>query len=134
MVLIDTSVWVDLFRNAPTAEARTLNRLIEAEADIAICGMIRQETLQGIRDDLTMRRIRTDLEQTFYLPLEEPGDFDSAATIYRTLRHRGVTIRAAADCLIAAIAIRTRTPLLQRDADFSKIARVADLELYKPIP
>lgn len=62
-----------------------------------------------------------------YLDLDEPRDFDSAAGIYRELRRRGTTISSPFDCLIAAIAIRSRSALLHRDRDFTAIARASGL-------
>jgi len=61
------------------------------------------------------------------LPVEDPFDFESAAALYRACRREGITIRRLPDCLIAAVAIRTETPLLHQDADFDAIARHAPL-------
>ncbi len=130
MVLVDTSVWIDFLRKAHLPESKILSRLIESENDIAICGLIRQEVLQGIREDLNLNRIRSLLDQAFYLSLEEPQTFDEAADIYRTLRRKGVTLRSPMDCLIAAVAIRFNTPVLYHDRDFLSIARFTDLILY----
>ncbi len=39
-------------------------------------------------------------------------------------RRRGVTPRSSHDCLIAAIAVAERVPLLHDDEDFVRLARV----------
>ncbi|MBI4126779.1 MAG: PIN domain nuclease [Deltaproteobacteria bacterium] len=127
MVLVDTSVWIDFFRKSRTAEAKALATLIASEQDIATCGVIRQEILQGIRDDLMLRRVRALLDQMHYLPLEEPRTFDEAADIFRQARLAGKTLRRPLDCIIAAIAMRWNVQLLQRDHDFTTIAIVAPL-------
>src|SRR5262245_18579141 len=132
MVLVDTSVWIDFLRSSRSSdESQILASLIKQEEDVAICGVIRQEILQGIRDDLTARRVRYLLNQVDYLPLKEPEIFDEAAEIYRTLRARGATLRSPADCLIAAVAIRSNVPILHRDRDFDTLARWTKLSLYR---
>jgi predicted nucleic acid-binding protein len=52
----------------------------------------------------------------------------AAADIYRQGRRRGLTIRSATDCLIAAIAIRNGVPIWHRDRDFEAIASFTALE------
>ena len=131
MILVDTSVWIDLLRNVPSAEAITLARLIEDREDVAICGVIRQEVLQGIKDDVMSERIRRLLGEAHYFSLTEPKSFDDAATIYRRLKRNGFTIRSPIDCLIAAIAIENKTPLFHKDRDFAAIARHTHLTLYR---
>ena len=131
MVLVDTSVWIDFLRRGVSAQSRILADLISGERGIAICGLVRQEVLQGVRDEVTLRRVRTLLGQTHYLRLEEPQTFDQAAEIYRDLRRHGATLRSPMDCLIAAIAIHSQTPLLHRDRDFLTIARFSSLKLFE---
>ena len=130
MVLVDTSVWIDFLLRGTTGESRVLARLIEAEEEIATCGLIRQEVLQGIRDDVAWTRVRNLLNQTHYLRLEEPQTFDDAAQLYRGLKHKGITLRSPMDCLISVLAIQYQTPLLHRDRDFVVIARVSNLKLH----
>ena len=131
MVLVDTSVWIDFFRGGRSKEATLFSNFIAEEQDIAICGVIRQEILQGISDTVTLRRISGLLEKMYYLPCHEPLVFDEAAAIYRKARQKGITIRNAIDCLIAAIAIDSKIPILQRDKDFRYIAELTTLTLYQ---
>lgn len=131
MVLVDTSVWIDFLQGGDSPESKTLRDLIASEKDIAICGLVRQEVLQGVRDDLALRKICDLFNQANYLSIEEPQSFDEAAAIYRCLRRGGKTLRTPMDCLIAAIAIRHQAILLHRDRDFLAISRFTDLRLYE---
>lgn len=131
MVLVDTSIWIDFFRGNDSPENEVLNQLIASGKDIAICGLIRQEVLQGIRDDVMMKRMQKLLDQLTYLKVREPQTFDHAAEIYRNLRRRGKTIRSPGDCLIAALAIEARVSLLHRDKDFLTIASSSALKLFE---
>ena len=58
-------------------------------------------------------------------------DWLDAATIYRELRWRGVTIRSQIDVLIAAAALRLGLPVLHHDRDFAQIARHTDLRVLE---
>ncbi len=54
-----------------------------------------------------------------------------AAQLYRALRRKGITIRKANDCLIAAVCIENNIPLLHNDKDFDNIAKHTKLKIYK---
>ena len=81
------------------------------------------EVLAGARNDLEEQTLTQFLGSCELLVLEEPSDFELAAELYRACRRKGVTIRQLHDCLIAAVAIRTRTAVLHADADFDALAR-----------
>lgn len=51
MILVDTSVWIDFFNGKELPHVVMLETLILQEADIAICGVILTEVLQGISND-----------------------------------------------------------------------------------
>jgi predicted nucleic acid-binding protein len=61
-----------------------------------------------------------------------PIDYEEAASLYRTCRRSGDTVRKLIDCLIAAVAIRADLPMLHRDADFDVLARHTPLRLDMP--
>lgn len=131
MVLVDTSVWIDFLRGTLSQEARVLTERIESSRDIGICGIIRQEILQGVRNDFMVRRVLGFLDQAHYFRMEEPSSFDQAAEVYRGLKKRGITIRSAIDCLIAAVAMSYDIPILHRDKDYDRIARYTKLAVYR---
>ncbi len=123
MILVDTSAWVEFQRATGSAVERRLTRAIEKGTSLAITGLVVLEFLAGAHDEQHARDLRRLLGRCSFLPLEEPSDEEAAAAIYRTCRREEATIRRLPDCLIAAVAIRTRTILLHRDADFDTIAR-----------
>ncbi len=128
MVVVDTSVWIDFFNNPEMEGNSRLEELIRDQNRAAICGVILQEILQGIREqksfDLTRQRL-------LFLPfLESTREVHLlAASIYRDLRKRGVTVPSV-DAAIAAIAIHHGFPLFTRDDHFTEIARQSKLELF----
>jgi len=103
MILVDTSIWIELLAGKP--------RYVIREEDLlrfVTCDPVVQEVLQGLRPGL-----QSDAFRTAFLAIPVIGDpvplglFVAAAEIYRQGRRRGITIRSSADCLIAAIAIGT---------------------------
>ena len=121
MILVDTSVWIDFFAGRDLPHVSTLEQFILANENLALCGIILTEILQGIGDDATYRRVRRDLSPLIMLPMPQ-AVFIKAADIYRELRKQGITIRKTNDCIIAATAIEHQCALLQRDKDFPQIA------------
>ncbi len=98
MILVDTSVWIELLKWGP------VRRVPEEElSNLATCGAVVQEVLQGLRDDPAADAFR---ESLLALPLL--GDplplttFLAGAGIYHLGRAKGYTIRSSVDCLIAA--------------------------------
>ena len=124
MTLVDTSVWVDVFRRVRPLD---LDSLIDF-GEVVTCLPVIQEVLQGFRDE---RAFRTARDAMVALPCVESPVRESlileAVDLYRSARRAGVTIRSSADCLIAACAIRHDLEVLHRDRDFAAIAQVAPL-------
>jgi predicted nucleic acid-binding protein len=124
MILVDTSIWVELLAGKPRCAVREEDLL-----RFVTCGPVVQEVLQGLRPGLQSDAFRTAL---LAIPvLSDPIPlrlFVSAAEIYRQGRKRGLTIRSSVDCLIAAIAIDHGIAVWHRDRDFSAIARYTVLE------
>ncbi|MGD0126483.1 MAG: PIN domain-containing protein [Terriglobia bacterium] len=123
MMLVDTSVWIELLNG------RLGSKVTEADLlDFVICGPILQEVLQGLRDDPASEALRENL---LALPvLSDPipiALFLSAAEIYRLGRAKGYTIRSSTNCLIAAIAIENSVPVWHKDRDFEAVARYTSL-------
>ena len=131
MILVDTTVWIDFFRGRDTAHVRALVRLISDNEDICVCGVILTEVLHGIRDDKDYAAASARFESLIYLPMSQMT-FKKAAEMYRTLRRKGVTIRNAVDCMIAAVAIEHDIPLLHNDRDFMSVAHNCGLKVIDP--
>lgn len=130
MILVDTTVWIDFFRGFSVPHVQRLEFAIAAGDDLCTCGLILAEVLQGIRDETEYARTRARLEPLLYLPMNR-DTFMAAADLYRSLRHRGITIRKPVGCMIAATAIEHRVPLLHNDRDFDPIEKHARLRVVR---
>ena len=131
MILVDTNVWIDFFAGRNLPHVVTLEQFIQDNEDLALCGIILTEILQGIGDHATHRRVQRDLGPLIMLPMPD-AVFVRAADIYRKLRKQGITIRKTNDCIIAATALEHHCSLLHNDKDFAPIAKHFPLKIVKP--
>lgn len=128
MVLVDTSIWIELL-NGHMGQDLHPDDLLR----FAVCPPVLQEVLQGLRDTATSDRFR---DRFLALPsLGEPVTRDlilAAADLFRVGRQKGYTIRSSLDYLIAAIAIAHRVPIWHNDRYFATIARFTGLRVFEP--
>lgn len=129
MILVDTSVWIEVFRARRPLD---LERVLDFD-EVVTCLPVIQEVLQGFRDERAYRRAR---EAMFSLPIVESplGEdvFSDAVDLYRNARRTGRTVRSSVDCLIAACAIRHDLEVLHRDRDYAAIAEISALRHRLP--
>jgi predicted nucleic acid-binding protein len=128
VILADTSAWVEFLRGTGSQANVRLRDLLERE-EIATTDVVLMEVLAGARDDRHRDALRGLLARCEFTPTVGPGDYETAAELYRLCRRAGHTVRALTDCLIASVAIRRRVALLHADADFDTLARHAPLEI-----
>jgi predicted nucleic acid-binding protein len=124
VILVDSSVLIRFLgqrTNHPAVQA--LTDVLDQDLAFAICPYVYQEVLQGVRDELTFRRVKSylDTQDCLWLP-SSLDTFARAARLYWDLRHSGVTIRSTIDVLIALTAIEHDAWLLHDDRDFDAIA------------
>lgn len=125
MILVDSSVWIETFRESSTVDIETILDLEE----VVTCLPVFQEVLQGFDDQ---RAYRTAEEAMLAFPIVESpltdGVFQLAVDLYRSARRAGLTVRSGVDCLIAACALRSSLTVLHRDRDFDALARISPLD------
>lgn len=128
MILVDTSAWVEFLRDTGSPVCDLVGELLTGE--IAICDAVRMEVLAGARDERHLLSLQRLLAHATMLSTQAT-DYDDAASLYRRCRRQGKTVRKLIDCLIAAVAIRTDTPILHRDTDFDTLALHTELRIYE---
>ena len=108
MVLVDTSVWIEVFQKPQRVQ---LEAFVDFD-EIVTCLPVIQEVLQGFTAEPAFLRAR---ESMLAFPIvEAPLGRDvwvQAVDLYRSGRRLGLTIRSSVDCLIAACAIWDRREL-----------------------
>jgi predicted nucleic acid-binding protein len=126
VVLVDTSVWIEVFRKPCRFK---LESAVDFD-EVVTCLPVIHEVLQGFRDDGPYALAR---DAMLSLPIVESPlrreVFLEATELYRRARRTGRTVRSGVDCLIAACAIRNSLAVLHRDRDFESLAAVSGLEV-----
>ena len=117
MILVDSSVWIDYFNGARTAASDRLDALV-GEEPLLIGDLILTEVLQGFARDRDFRRARDALAPFPIIMIGGPDAAIAAASNYRALRTRGVTVRKTIDTLIATRCLLDGHALLYSDRDF----------------
>jgi predicted nucleic acid-binding protein len=126
-VLIDSSAWIEYLRDRRQDVADRVEVLLDGQA-AALTEAVTMEVLQGGRSSRHTRDLQRLLSRASLLRVES-HDFAEAAFLWRLCRANGETVRSSVDCLIAAVAIRTDTPVLAADRDFEALARHTPLQL-----
>ena len=126
MILVDTSVWIEIFTDKTGRTVKAFQKATGAE-NYALSRFQQLELLQGARDEKEWGLLEKYLSTQYYLEAS-PDTWSEAAGIYFELRRKGVTINSPVDCCIAQIALENGAFLLHRDKDFEKISRIRPLE------
>lgn len=126
MLLIDTSVWIDVFRDR-TGQVRQQLEQVIAEREVFLTRFTQLELLQGSLNEQEWSILSTYLEAQNYVELK-PTAWQAAARIYYDLRRQGLTVRSPIDCCIAQSALENNFLLIHNDRDFETIAQVCSLQ------
>jgi len=129
MFLVDTSVWIDIFRDRTLAKRQAFEKLVDANS-IVLSRFTQMELLQGCRDDGEWRLLQLYLAEQDYVE-QTVESWTEAARIYYDLRRRGLTVRSTIDCCIAQIAIEYQLTLVHNDRDFETIQQVRSLSCLR---
>lgn len=130
MIVVDTSVWIDVLNDVDSPKASRCTELLEDGAPLALTDVIFTEILQGFRHERDAQRVEKHLRAFPVLRLKDLDDFAFAAELYRKARRAGFTIRKTLDCLIASPCVRDGVPILHSDEDFDRLASCTDLEIF----
>ena len=132
MVLVDSTVWIDLLRRRVTRQVADLRVLLETR-EAALSFLVYQEVLQGASTPDHFERLRGYFSTLPTLHVASPRRLhEAAAKLYARCRWAGITPRNGHDCVIAQTAIEHEVMLLANDRDFDAIASVEPrLHLYR---
>lgn len=127
MILVDTSVWIEAFKDATSAASRRLSKLLE-EGVVVTSGLILVELLQGAR---TKKEYNLLLNRLKIVPIANPDDstWIKAGKLSFQLRRKGLTIEKTVDIIIAVIAIQHNLRLYSFDKHFELISKYTKLSL-----
>jgi predicted nucleic acid-binding protein len=125
LILVDTSVWIDVLRDRQGDLVAAFRDRIGLEICL-LCRFTQLELLQGAKNENEWENLDEYLSSQYYLEVSEIT-WREAARIYFELRRKGITINSPVDCCIAQIAIESGALLMHRDEDFERIAQIRPL-------
>ena len=125
-ILVDTSVWIEYFRNNPD-----ITGIIDTELsnnNICTTGPIITELLQGVKTEKELKLLSDHVDALSYL---ECGinDWKKAGQISFMLRKSGHTVPVS-DVIIAVVAINNGAYVYTLDNHFKQIPEVRLLERF----
>jgi len=124
MVIVDTSVLIDYFKDVENPKSLLLDSIIQLEIPFAISCFTYQELLQETRDIKEFNELKSYLSlQNIYDVPQDLHFFENCAKMFFDLRRKGLTIRSTIDMLIAQTAINFGSFLLHNDKDFDVISK-----------
>jgi hypothetical protein len=113
MVIVDSSVWIDLLRKRETPETLAFERLA-AEEEIGLGDLILYEVLQGVTPTDRVEKVKSYL-LTFHVFTMGGRDLAlEAVHNAHVLRAQGIQV-ATIDCLIATFCLLSGSRLLTSD-------------------
>ena len=118
MITADSSVWIDYLGGRNTRAAMQLDAVLDdSSRDIVLLDVVLMEVLRGFRFDHERRMAK---DAFAVLPVHSAGGVTvalKAASMYRSLRSEGVTVRSSIDLLIGAWCIENDCSLIHSDRD-----------------
>lgn len=120
--IVDTSVWIDYFKNQGDLPA-SMDKELPA-GNIYMTGPVISELLQGAKTEKDFLALSSSIDGVPFIETNL-ADWKMAGKLSFTLRKNGITIPVT-DCLIAAIAINHPAVVMTLDQHF---VHIPDLEL-----
>ncbi|APW45686.1 type II toxin-antitoxin system VapC family toxin [Rhodoferax antarcticus] len=131
MILVDSSVWIDFFRETQNKHTLQLVKWLQGnDIELAVADLVIFEVMRGFllpKDQVRAKQLLLSLT------VVEIGGLDNAliaAEHYHALRQRGYTIRSPIDVLLASYCITHGHHLLHRDADFDVMEILRGLKTW----
>jgi predicted nucleic acid-binding protein len=130
IIVPDSTVWIDFFRGLVTPQTGIILTMLPSP-NIITGDLIIAETLQGFREDVNFDKAKRHLRSLAYHTLVGKRLAYKAASNYRFLRKKGITIRKTIDMLIATFCIEYGYALLHHDRDFDSIEEHLGLKVVR---
>lgn len=119
-VLVDTSVWIEYFKN--NAEVAVIIDDLLDKNQIFITGPVIAELIHGVKTEKELELLKMYLDGVSYLSCDI-DDWKNAGILSYNLRRDGTTIPLT-DVVIAAVSIRHSLKVYTFDSHFKKIPGV----------
>jgi predicted nucleic acid-binding protein len=130
MLLIDTSIWIEVLRDKSKVKSTKLKNMIEGR-NYYFPIFTKMELLQGCKDEIEWIKMSSYLDVQNYLEPDYASIWEKSARLYFELRRQGITVRSNIDCAIAIMTLENNLILYHYDRDFEAIAKYTVLKQKK---
>lgn len=128
LVLVDTCIWVDFFRNFNVALGDRLENLI-SEDRVLLSDVVRSELLIGARDKKELEELNSVLEGLNVAEINSKT-FIKAGELGFLMRREGFTFPLS-DLIITAQAINHESQIWTFDKHFSTLEKTLEIDLLQ---
>ena len=125
-ILIDTSVWIEYFRDESSPNAERVDDIL-GEDEVCIPKIIIAELMQGAKSEKELSTIR-DFFDAFTIIDQKSETWIEAGKLSYDLKKRGKNIHIL-DCYIAIIAQEFRCKIFTLNRHFREIQKITDISL-----
>ncbi len=130
MIFVDSSVWIGVLQGRDTDAVRKLRIVVdEDDAQLLTGDLVLMEVLQGARDEAHAALIERNMRKYPVAAMLDDRLAVEAARKYRSLRHRGITVRKTVDMIIGTFCILGGHTLLHDDRDFTPMVQHLGLQV-----
>jgi predicted nucleic acid-binding protein len=128
-ILIDTSVWIQYFKNESTSFSGKVDDILSKQ-DICVPKIVIAELIQGSRSEREVSVIE-DFVNAFDIIDQKEDTWVKAGKLSFTLRKKGKTVNLT-DCYIAVTAQEHGCQIFSLDEHFKDIRKALNIQLMIP--
>jgi predicted nucleic acid-binding protein len=125
-ILIDTSVWIEYFRNKSSPIAEKVDRVLD-EDEVYVPKIVIAELMQGAKTSREVSIIE-DFFDAFHIIDQKEDSWIKAGRLSYSLKKKGKNIHLL-DCYIAVIAQEYECKIFTLNRHFTEIQKIVDISL-----
>ncbi len=127
-VLIDTSIWVEYFRDKNQELVESVKNLIRTRR-ATLCGIVLSELLAGVRAKRSRDTLKQTLDALEYVEVSR-DTWILAGELSGNLKHQGTSVPLT-DLILAALSLENDAELFTLDSHFDRIPEVKQFKLVE---
>lgn len=125
-ILIDTSIWIEYFRDKSSPIAEVLDRIL-AEDEVCVPKIVMAELIRGAKSEKEVSIIE-DFFDAFHIIDQKEESWIKAGKLSYKLKKKGENIHLF-DCYIAIIAQENSCTVFTLNRHFKEIQKIMDISL-----
>ncbi len=125
-VLIDTSIWIDYFKNKNLLLSRRVDDILSTE-NVYVPRIVIAELIQGAKSDKEISVIEEFID-AFNIVDQQQDTWIRAGKLSNSLKKKGITVNLT-DCYIALIATENYCRIFTLDEHFKNIKKILSIDL-----